>query len=148
MALFIETELRQHSGKRSSVYPGPFIDPTTFQKLGRVTEMGKAQKQQQLYIWTGEGEHVPTVRGELTCVTQDSRGPKFSCTESSFLGFPGGSEGKESACTVGDPGSIHGKDDPRRRERQPSPVILPAESPWTEEPGRLQPMGSHRVRHN
>ena len=31
---------------------------------------------------------------------------------------------------------------------QPSPVFLPGESPWTEEPGGLQPMGSQRVRHD
>ena len=31
---------------------------------------------------------------------------------------------------------------------QPTPVFLPGESPWTEEPGRLQSMGLQRVRHN
>ena len=29
-----------------------------------------------------------------------------------------------------------------------SPVFFPGESPWTEEPGRLQTMGSHRVGHS
>ena len=29
-----------------------------------------------------------------------------------------------------------------------TPVFLPGESPWTEGPGRLQSIGSHRVRHN
>ena len=28
------------------------------------------------------------------------------------------------------------------------PILLPEESPWTEEPGRLQSMGSQRVRHD
>ena len=28
------------------------------------------------------------------------------------MSFPGGSDGKESACNVGDPGSILGRDDP------------------------------------
>ena len=28
---------------------------------------------------------------------------------------------------------------------KPTPVFLPGESPWTEEPGGLQPMGSQRV---
>ena len=28
------------------------------------------------------------------------------------------------------------------------PVFLPGESPWTEEPGMLQSMGSQRVRHD
>ena len=32
--------------------------------------------------------------------------------------------------------------------RQPTPVFLPGESPWTEEPGGLQSMESQRVRHN
>ena len=31
---------------------------------------------------------------------------------------------------------------------QPSPVFLPGESPWTEEPGLLQSMGSQRVGHD
>ena len=32
-----------------------------------------------------------------------------------------------------------------RKAWQPTPVFLPGESPWTEEPGRLQSMWSHRV---
>ena len=34
---------------------------------------------------------------------------------------------------------------PWRRKWQPTPVFLPGESPWTEEPGRLQSMVSQRV---
>ena len=37
---------------------------------------------------------------------------------------------------------------PGRRARQSTPVILPGESPRTEEPGGLQSMGSQRDRHN
>ena len=36
---------------------------------------------------------------------------------------------------------------PWRRERHPTPVFWPGESPWMEDPGRLQFMGSQRVRH-
>ena len=36
----------------------------------------------------------------------------------------------------------------RRRKWQPTPVFLPGKIPWTEEPGRLQSMGSQRVRHD
>ena len=36
---------------------------------------------------------------------------------------------------------------PWRRAWQPTPVFLPGESPWTEEPGGLQSMGPQRVRH-
>ena len=38
--------------------------------------------------------------------------------------------------------------DPWRRAWWPTPVFLPGESPWTEEPGRLQSIGSQRVRHD
>ena len=58
----------------------------------------------------------------------------------SSRGFPGGSESKESACKLGDLGSV-GKI-PWRRGWQPTPVFLPGESPWTEEPGGLQSMQS------
>ena len=37
---------------------------------------------------------------------------------------------------------------PWRRACQLTPVFLPRESPWTEEPGGLQSMGSQRVGHN
>ena len=36
---------------------------------------------------------------------------------------------------------------PWRRVRQPNPVFLPGEYPWTEEPGGLQSIGSQRVGH-
>ena len=45
-----------------------------------------------------------------------------------FLGFHGGSAGKESACNVGDLGSIPGLGrSPWRRERLPTPVFWPGE---------------------
>jgi len=37
---------------------------------------------------------------------------------------------------------------PWRRAWQPTPVFLPGESPWTEEPGGLQFIGSQRVGHD
>jgi len=43
------------------------------------------------------------------------------------LGFSGGSDGKESACSAGDPGSIPGKT-PWRRKWQSTPVFLPGKS--------------------
>ena len=39
-------------------------------------------------------------------------------------------------------------EDPLERAWQPTPVFLPGESPWTEEPGGLQSMGLQRVRHD
>jgi len=35
-----------------------------------------------------------------------------------------------------------------RRKWQPTPVFLPGKIPWIVEPGRLQSMGSQRVRHD
>ena len=44
-------------------------------------------------------------------------------------GFPGGSDSKESACNVGDLGSIPGKGRfPWRKEWQPTPVFLSGEA--------------------
>ena len=59
------------------------------------------------------------------------------------VGFPGGSDGKESACNVGDLGSIPGSR--RSLGGGNGNPLLPGESPWTEEPGGLQSMGSQRV---
>ena len=62
--------------------------------------------------------------------------------------FSGGSNGKESTCSVGDVvGSLGWEESPGlervpwRREWQPTPVFLAGECPWTEEPGGLQCMG-------
>ena len=63
-------------------------------------------------------------------------------------GFPGGSDGKESASNVGDPGLIPGWDDPLEKEMATHSSILAWEIPWTEEAGGLQSMRSQRVRHN
>ena len=41
-----------------------------------------------------------------------------------------------------------GGEDPLEEGMQPTPVSLPGESTWTEEPGRLQPMESQRVGHD
>ena len=34
------------------------------------------------------------------------------------------------------------------RAWKPTPIFLPGESPWTEEPGMLQNVGSQRIGHN
>ena len=40
------------------------------------------------------------------------------------LGFPGGSDGKESACNAGDAGSTLGLEDPLEKEMATHPSIL------------------------
>ena len=51
-----------------------------------------------------------------------------------------------SACDVGDPGSIRGLEDPLEKEMTTHSSTLAWKIPWTDKPGRLQSMGSQRVR--
>ena len=60
----------------------------------------------------------------------------------------GGSDGKESARNVGDPGSIHALGRSPEKEIATHSSILAWRIPWTEEPGGLQSMGSQRVGHS
>ena len=63
-------------------------------------------------------------------------------------GFPGGSDGKESACSVGDLGSISGLGRSPREGNGNPPQYSAWKIPWTEEPDRLQSMGLQRVGHD
>ena len=64
--------------------------------------------------------------------------------------FPGGSDGKVAVCNAGDPGSIPGsgrspgEGDGKGMATHSSSVAW--KIPWTEKRGRLQSMGSQRVR--
>ena len=63
-------------------------------------------------------------------------------------GFPGGSAGKESACSAGDLGLIPELGRPFGGGHGNPLQFLPGDSSRTEEPGRLQSMGSQRVKHD
>ena len=63
-----------------------------------------------------------------------------------FLGFPGGSDGKESACNGKEPSL--GQKDPLEKEMVTHSNTLAWRIPWREEPGGLKSMVSQRVRHN
>ena len=59
-----------------------------------------------------------------------------------LLGFPGGSDGKESTLKCRRPGfDPWVRKMPWRREWQPTPIFLAWKIPWTEEPGQIQSMG-------
>ena len=62
-------------------------------------------------------------------------------THSSILGFPSGSDSKESVCNVRPGFNPWVGKIPWRRAWQPTPVFLPGEFPRTEEPGGLGPQG-------
>ena len=65
-----------------------------------------------------------------------------------YLDFPGGSDSKASAYSVGDPGSIPGSGRSLEKEMATHSSTLAWKVRWMEEPGRLQSMGSQRVRHD
>ena len=64
------------------------------------------------------------------------------------MGFPGGSEGKASACNAGDPDSIPGSGrSPGEGNGNPLQCSC-LENPRDGEPDGLPSMGSHRVGHD
>ena len=64
------------------------------------------------------------------------------------VGFPGGSDGEESAYNAGDPGSIPGSGrSPGKGNGNPL-QHLTWRIPWTEEPCGLQFVGLEKIRHN
>ena len=63
-------------------------------------------------------------------------------------GFPSGSDGKESACNVGNLGSILGWEDPLEEGMATYSSVLAWRISWTEDPGGLQSIGSQRVGHD
>ena len=66
-------------------------------------------------------------------------------TDRYTLGFPGGSDGKESACNAGDPGSVLGQEDLLEKAMVTHSSVLAWSIPWTGDPGELQSMGWQRV---
>ena len=55
--------------------------------------------------------------------------------------FPGGSNGKESACNARDLDQSLGQEDALEKEMSTHSSILAWENPWTEEPGGYSPWG-------
>ena len=64
------------------------------------------------------------------------------------MDFPGGSDGKESACNAGDLGLILGLGRSPGKRNATHSSVLAWKIPWTEEPGRLRFMRSQRIRHD
>ena len=103
--------------------------PTSHRKASRIHGTAKT---------TPAGLSIPSdspVEGTLHCF-------HLAYQQCDSGGFPGGSDGKESACSAGDPGSIPGSGKiPWRREWHPTPEFVPQESPRTEEAGGLRSTG-------
>ena len=65
-----------------------------------------------------------------------------------LVGFPGGSDSKESTCNAGDPVQSLDWEDLVEKGMATHSSIPAWRSPQTEEPGELQSTGSQRVRHD
>ena len=61
----------------------------------------------------------------------------FGMSYTIFQGFPGGSEGKVSACSVGNQVRSLGVEDPLEKEMATHSSTLTWKIPWTKESGRL-----------
>ena len=64
------------------------------------------------------------------------------------MGFLGGSDGKESACSVGDPVRSLGWEDPLEKGMATHSSVLAGRISWTEEAGGLPSMRLQRVGHD
>ena len=62
--------------------------------------------------------------------------------------FPGGSDSKASTYNAGDPVQSLGQEDLLEKKMATQSSILAWRIPWTKEHGRLQSMGSQRIRYN
>ena len=84
------------------------------------------------------------------CVTERQRkkegGKEGTCVFA--LPFPGGSDGKESACNAGDRGSIPGLGRSPGEENGNPLQYFCLKTPWTEQPGGLQSTGLQYVGHD
>ena len=83
-------------------------------------------------------------KGKQTLALNGGGGREFATVFNLRMGFPGGSDSKESACNIGD----LGWENPLEKGLATHSSILAWRIPWTEKPGGLQPMGSQRVRHD
>ena len=68
--------------------------------------------------------------------------------DTNILGFPAGLDGKQSACSARDLGSIPDQEDSLEKGIATHSSILAWKIPWMEQPDRLQSMGSLRVGHD
>ena len=65
------------------------------------------------------------------------------------MGFPGGSDGKESTCSTGDPGSMPGSEDPLEKGMATHSSVLAWRIPWTNSPwGHKESDTTERLKEN
>ena len=112
--------------------------PST-EDCGGLQSMG-SQRVRHDWACTHTHTHTHGILPSLHC--------ESNCRSLSTRRFPGGSGGKASAYNAGDAGSIPGSGrSPGEGNGNPLQYSC-LENPWTKKPGRLQAMGSLRVRHD
>ena len=92
--------------------------------------------------------HVNIPISEGLKVEEETVPIRVLCISVYPLGFPGGSNGKESAIIWENLVRCLGWDNPLEKGMATHSNILARRTPWTEEPGGLQSMGSQGVGHN
>ena len=102
------------------------------QTLSRIKQIPSGKL---LYSTGSSAQHsVMTWRGGVEGWEGSPRGKRYMYTKSGFKGFPGGSDSKESACNVRDPGSIPGSGRSPGEGNGTHCSILAWRISWTEEP--------------
>ena len=95
--------------------------------------------------WSGlpfpSPEDAPDPWVELWSPTLQADSLPFELQYKRHWGFPGGSDGKASACNAGDQGLIPGSGRSLEKEMATHSSTLAWKIPRTEEPGRLQSTG-------
>ena len=85
---------------------------------------------------------------EPVSLTTPALADGFFTTITTWVGFPAGSKGKESACSAGDLISVPDQEEPLEKGMATYCSILTWRVLWTEKPGGLQSMGLQRIRQN
>ena len=113
----------------------------------------KALILQHLPFFTFQLSHPYMTTGKTTVMTRWAFVSKvmsllFNMLSRLIMGFPGGWEGKASACNARCPSSFLGLERSPGEGNATLSSILALRIPWKEEPRRLQSMGSQRVGHD
>ena len=82
-------------------------------------------------------ERLPPIVVRWGLWSQVARVADLGLPITSILGFPGSSNGKESAYNAGDQGSVPALGRSLGKEMATHSSVLAWKIPWTEEPGRL-----------
>ena len=106
--------------------------------LSDLCNMGITSMAPDIYLAFNNGNYYQYSKNNQRCLQTGLRDTRF----------PWWLSGKASACNAGDQVRSLGREDPPEKGRATRSSILACRIPWTEEPGRLQSMGSQRVGHD